>query len=160
MKIFLKLNLISEVKKKDLKLQLIKDIDLESMHSYSRCYALYLYKNNKNELVISELKQDLNKTKVVVISAGLNCYIKEFMKIIDEKVIVISNDLKFHNEICLGSLKEKDCYGDEKVVQFNKLFGGSVVEKTYSDCMSDTPIFKLANKKFLVRQNEIKEIFI
>lgn len=157
-KVFQKLGFLSNKKKKELKINLLSGLRKKKIKKYSNEFAELLYSHYLNSVVFEHFKEDTSKYSVVIISAGLDCYISEFIKRTGLNVSLISNILVFDNDICQGRLVGEDCYGHEKVVLFNKLYGGSQVYKTYSDCLSDKPIFNLASKKYLVNIDCVKEI--
>ncbi len=49
-----------------------------------------------------------------------------------------------------GFYKGQNCFGEEKVYRFNEELGGHI-DEFYSDSLSDTPLAKLADKAFLVK---------
>lgn len=49
-----------------------------------------------------------------------------------------------------GKLLSKNCYGEEKVVRFKKLYKNKKINNFYSDSKSDLPMAKIAKKSFLV----------
>jgi len=50
-----------------------------------------------------------------------------------------------------------NCYGNEKIVRIFKKYPDCVIEKFYSDSLSDTPLAHIAKKAFLIQKNVITE---
>ncbi len=87
----------------------------------------------------------------IIISASPHFLIDEICKRLDIKNVIASKvDVK------TGKYTGLNCYGDEKVVRFNKEFSGSIIENFYSDSYSDTPLANISNKAFLVTGDNIK----
>lgn len=53
-----------------------------------------------------------------------------------------------------GFYKGLNCFGEEKVLRFNDKLGGHI-DEFYSDSLSDTPLAKLADKAFLVKDETL-----
>lgn len=159
-KILQKMNIISWKFKKNIKIGLLKGLHKNKLELYSQKYANYLYEKESNWLVIDSINKNCEYEKIVVISAGLDCYISKYMQLICKDTIVISNNLEFVGNIATGKMLDKDCYGEAKVQFFKALYPNQKVVKTYSDCLSDMPIFMLAEKKYLVLSDEIRELKI
>jgi len=51
----------------------------------------------------------------------------------------------------------KNCYGEEKVLQFNKIYPRESIDSFYSDNKSDASLAHIAKNAFLVRGNIIKK---
>lgn len=59
----------------------------------------------------------------------------------------------FKHGRCSGRFKGKDCMGEQKVVLMNERFDKEKVYSiVYSDSLSDLPLFKWANKSFIVEK--------
>lgn len=54
-----------------------------------------------------------------------------------------------------GAIQGENCRGEEKVLRLESELGKVDVGSTYSDSLSDTPIFKLAKSAYVVRKNAI-----
>ena len=57
-----------------------------------------------------------------------------------------------------GKIYGENCYGEEKVIEFSKMFELKKLDTFYSDSLSDLPIMKKAKKAYLVNGDEITEI--
>ena len=53
-----------------------------------------------------------------------------------------------------GKIRGKNCHGREKVRRFQESYPDTAVNEFYSDSLSDEPMAKLAQKAFLIRENE------
>ena len=54
-----------------------------------------------------------------------------------------------------GKFTSNNCYGEEKVKRLNEKYAKIKVNKAYSDSLSDMPMLKLAENRFLVKKNKI-----
>ena len=98
---------------------------------------------------------------MIVISAGYEPYIKEFIK---NKAIVIANNFLYENDVFKGKIIGNDCYGQEKVKRLSELIPLKNIDYNqtcvYSDSMTDKPIFMLGKNKFFVDKELIRKINI
>lgn len=56
-----------------------------------------------------------------------------------------------------GIYDGKNCHGKEKVLRFNAVYGDSVIDKFYSDSLSDTPLAELAKEAYIVKGLKIEK---
>lgn len=56
-----------------------------------------------------------------------------------------------------GKYNGINCHGKEKVRRFYEVFGKADIDEFYSDSYSDTPLAEIADKAFIVRDNNIAE---
>lgn len=69
---------------------------------------------------------------------------------------VFGTDTNINN----GKITGKNCWGQEKVVRFEKEFGKDLILKTfYSDSLSDMPMMKKSEKGIFVKGNKRKIIY-
>lgn len=54
-----------------------------------------------------------------------------------------------------GKYTGLNCYGEEKVKRFHQEFGETAISKFYSDSLSDTPLAKLSEHSFLIRNQAV-----
>ena len=88
----------------------------------------------------------------VIVSASLSFIIKPIMETLNIKYWVATNfDTKS------GKIEGENCYGEQKVVEFSKLFELDKLDAFYSDSMSDLPLMKKEKKAFLVDGDKITE---
>lgn len=57
-----------------------------------------------------------------------------------------------------GQVRGKNCRGPEKVARLKKAMGAPQIRKAYSDSLADLPILNLAQQKYIVKANEIREL--
>ena len=89
----------------------------------------------------------------VIISASLGFILKPIMDTLN-----IKNWIATNYSIETGKIYGKNCYGEEKVVQFNKMFGEKTLEAFYSDSLSDLPMMRISKQAILVDGDNLKEI--
>lgn len=89
----------------------------------------------------------------VIVSASLSFILKPIMETLNVKYWVATNyDTKS------GKIIGENCYGEEKIIEFSKLFELKKLDTFYSDSLSDLPIMKKAKKAYLVDGDKITEI--
>ena len=104
----------------------------------------------KNKKHIKKFYLERQKDDDVVISASFDFLIIPFCHSIGIKnVIATKYDTK--NGCIIG----KNCKGEEKVKRFNEKYKNAKVSEAYSDSLNDIPMFKLAKKAYLVKNEEI-----
>lgn len=54
-----------------------------------------------------------------------------------------------------GTFEGDNCYGEEKLRKFRKVFPDAEIDKFYSDSVSDMPLAKIAHASYLVRKSKI-----
>lgn len=61
------------------------------------------------------------------------------------------------SRVCKNSGKTdgENCYGEEKVLRFYNMFPGGHIDKFYSDSLSDTPLARLADKAYIVKEDDL-----
>ena len=106
---------------------------------------------NKIKYWYSVQKQDDD----VIISASLGFIIKPVMQMLN-----IKNWIATNYNVHTGKISGENCYGEEKVKEFNKQFKNQKLEAFYSDSLSDLPMMKMAAAAYLVDGDNIKEIDI
>ncbi len=122
-------------------------------------YKFLKYVNNVDETVksfwethetnIKQFYKDNKKRGDLVISAS-----PEFLLApVCEKlgVTLIASRVNKHSGVYSG----ENCHGKEKVNRFNEKFEGAVIEKFYSDSVSDGPLAEMAGKAFMVQKERI-----
>ena len=89
----------------------------------------------------------------VIVSASLSFILKPIMATLNVKYWVATNfDTKS------GKIIGENCYGEEKIIEFSKLFELDKMDAFYSDSLSDLPIMRKAKKAYLVDGDTITEI--
>ena len=89
----------------------------------------------------------------VIVSASLGFIIKPMLEALNIKYWVAT---EFNTKT--GKIEGENCYGEEKIIGFNKLFESKYLDSFYSDSLSDLPIMKKAKKAYMVKGDEITEI--
>jgi len=157
-RIFHKINFHFLSEKKIL-LRGLKGITESKLNDYGSAFVDDYLQFNLNQKVFSRFKQHVLINDIVIInSGGYEIYLKYFaMKFVD--VHLFSTELEFRDGFCTGRIKGNECLGTEKVVkmltseflryEYEDIF-------TYSDSITDLPIFNLATKKVVVlKDNKI-----
>ena len=86
----------------------------------------------------------------IIISASPNFLLAPICNKLKIKYLIASQVDKFS-----GKYIGLNCYGEEKVKRFEKVFSLNCIDNFYSDSLSDTPIAKYAKHAFLVSKNSI-----
>ncbi len=107
----------------------------------------------KNANKIKDWYSYSRKDDDVIISASLSFIIKPVMEMLN-----IKNWIATNYNVKTGKIYGDNCYGEAKVVEFNRLYEGTNLEAFYSDSLSDLPMMKLAEKAYLVEGDKITEI--
>ncbi|MGN1013861.1 MAG: HAD-IB family phosphatase [Butyricicoccus sp.] len=95
--------------------------------------------------------QKLHKPDDVVISAS-----PEFLVAPACKMLGISNVMASRVDPYTGLYEGVNCWGEEKVRRFYEVFGdGTPIDAFYSDSLSDTPLARLAQEAWIVRDDQL-----
>ena len=89
----------------------------------------------------------------VFVSASLLFIIKPVLQMLNIKNYIATN-----YNVKTGKIYGKNCYGEAKVEEFKRVYPKAKLEAFYSDSLSDLPIMRIADKAFLVKGEEVKEI--
>ncbi len=92
---------------------------------------------------------DQKKDNDVIISASYEIWIKKFCDKLGIKYFIAT---KTDSN---GKIVGKNCKGDEKVIEFRKLFPNEKVECAYSDAKIDIPMFNIAKKAYVVKGDKL-----
>lgn len=88
----------------------------------------------------------------VIVSASLSFILKPIMETLNIKYWVATNfDTKS------GKIEGENCYGEQKIIEYSKMFEIKDLDAFYSDSLSDLPIMEKAKKAYLVDGNKITE---
>ena len=104
----------------------------------------------KNSCKIKKFYLEQKKSDDVIISASPRFLLEP-----------VCHSLGIRNLICsevdvkTGKFDGLNCWGEEKVVRFRKVFGNVSPEEFYSDSLSDTPMAKISKTAFIVKGEEI-----
>ena len=136
-------------------LYLIKVIEKEKFKSSffrflkridGEAYAKYFWQENEHK--IKDFYKKKHKKSDIVISASPYFLLEPIAKIYGFKLIATNMDIK------TGRIKGVNCYGKEKVKRLNAI-GIKSCDNFYSDSLSDLPMFKIAKKGYIVKQETI-----
>lgn len=89
----------------------------------------------------------------VFVSASLLFIIKPVLQMLNIKNYIATN-----YNVKTGKIYGKNCYGEAKVEEFKRVYPKAKLEAFYSDSLSDLPMMRIADKAFLVKGEEVKEI--
>lgn len=109
------------------------------------------WQHNANKIKDWYCKQ--KKDDDVVLSASLGFIVKPMLEALNIKNWVATN-----YNVRTGKIYGKNCYGEAKVEEFERLYKGQKLEAFYSDSLSDSPMMKISDKAFLVKKNDITDI--
>lgn len=109
------------------------------------------WQHNANKIKDWYCKQ--KKDDDVIISASLSFIVKPMMEVLN-----IKNWIATNYSIKTGKIYGKNCYGEAKVAEFNRLYKKQKLDAFYSDSLSDAPMMKISDKAFLVNGDEITDI--
>lgn len=107
----------------------------------------------KNANKIKDWYCNQKKDDDIIISASLSFIIKPVMDMLN-----IKNWIATNYSVKTGKIFGKNCYGEEKLVEFKRFYPKTNLDAYYSDSISDYPIMKFAKKAFLVDGDKITEI--
>jgi len=117
---------------------------INNLEEYMDKYVLRHQKNIKQFYL--EQKQDDD----VIISASFDFIVRPFCERLGIKHIIATEfDTK------KGKIIGKNCKGKEKIVRFKKVFKNPKVNEAYSDSLSDIPMFEIAKKAYLVKDDQL-----
>ena len=100
---------------------------------------------------------------IIIASGGYNSYLEVFGSAMDISIIV-STEILFRNNICMGLINGPDCLNENKKTKLLKVINWHSIDEAnsffYSDSLSDLPMFKIVKNGFLVSfsNNEYKLI--
>ncbi len=104
----------------------------------------------KNKRKIKNFYLAKKKDDDVIISASPRFLLEPICKELEIKHLICTEvDSK------TGKFLSLNCWGQEKVVRFEKEFKNAEVQEFYSDSYSDTPMANLANEAFLVKGEKL-----
>lgn len=55
-----------------------------------------------------------------------------------------------------GNFVSRNCYGEEKVKRFKKMYSTEKIDNFYSDSLTDLPLAQLAKSAYMVRGEKLK----
>lgn len=113
------------------------DIDIENFWKRNNKKIKQFYKNIKtdNDIVISASPEFL--LEPICNQLGIN-------KLIASKVDKLT-----------GKYDGLNCYAEEKVERFREIFSNEKIDNFYSDSLSDSPLANIADKAFIVKNEDL-----
>lgn len=120
----------------------VKHID--NLDEYMNEYVI------KHQKYIKKFYLEQKKDDDVVISASFEFIVKPFCDKLGIKTVIAT---KYDTK--KGCIVGKNCKGKEKIVRFNKVFNDYHVNEAYSDSLSDIPMFEIADKAYLVKDEDL-----
>lgn len=143
------------------KLLLLRGEDKSLVDHFSYLYAKRLQKFNRKKLIeVSHFFKE-KKYKIIIISAGYHSYIKEWAKLCNIEATIISNNLRYNENIFTGQITGDDCYGKNKLNFLKGYLNFQQIDwynsYTFSDHFSDKPIFDLVRNKIFVTKDISRE---
>lgn len=103
--------------------------------------------NEKNILDYYKAQQ---KEDDIIISASPEFLLEPICRRLGIKHLIASRVDRF-----TGKYTGENCWGKEKVVRLEEKYGISDCDEFYSDSYSDSPLAEIADKAFIVRQNDL-----
>lgn len=107
---------------------------------------------DKNENKIKEWYQKQQQVDDIIISASPFFLLEEICNR-NEIQFLIASEVDYHT----GEFLSSNCYGEEKVYRFKKLFPQKEIEVFYSDSHSDIPMAQLAKKAYIVKGERLSK---
>lgn len=141
-----KMKIISNTQLKIIGVKLfLKGKSKQYIHSAAKEYAKKIVLNE----IYSNFYLTTNPESRLIISASLEEYLNEIFQC--EKVI--GSSLLYEN----GRVKslEKNMYGKEKLITFQKMFHNSKIDKIYTDSYSDLPLIEKAEEVCIIKNGKI-----
>lgn len=108
---------------------------------------------NKNEKKLKKWYMEKEHDKDVIISASPEFLLKPVASRIGVKKLIAS---VVDSES--GKFLSKNCYGEEKVRRLNQEMGSCEILECYSDSYSDSFLFSISQKSYLVKGTRIIEL--
>lgn len=117
----------------------VKDIDYELevfwQQNYQRIYSWYDQIRQEDDVVISASPE--KSIALACQKIGIKYYMASLV------------DLK------TGKTTGENCYGEEKVRRFYEAFPDGVIDKFYSDSLSDAPLARMAKEAYLIQNGVV-----
>ena len=100
---------------------------------------------------INEWFLNLHKQDDVIITASPEFLVTEAASRIGVR-FVIGSKVDSHTGKTMG----ENCYGEEKVHRFKKMFGDLIPDQFYTDSFSDQPMMNYAREAYVIYKNQLK----
>ncbi len=109
----------------------------------------WMHNANKIQQWYTKQKKDDD----IIISASLLFIVKPAFEMLNVKNYIATN---YNTKT--GKIIGENCYGEAKRKEFERLYPKQTLDAFYSDSMSDSPMYIISNKAFLVTNGSVKEI--
>lgn len=142
-----------------LQVRMLKGVEETHLQRYATDYAQTLHNSINTEVLEAIKNHCADGDDVYIVSAGYTVYIASFVEQLHLPIKVIGSDFEVRDGKLTGRMKGKNCYGKHKVTKIREAIDlrqfDLSVSSTYSDCMSDKPLFELTqNRYFVYYKNE------
>ncbi|MFB1078178.1 HAD-IB family phosphatase [Photobacterium damselae] len=133
----------------------LEDFNIGAVRFNKKLIEEYLIKDVLNEIL--KLKEE--NYKIIVVSGGYDIYINNFFPdIIDN---VIATKILFKDGKCCGIFDGVDCLEDNKIIKIKDILDINDIDYeqsyTYSDSITDMPLFSLSKNKIVISKKESKK---
>lgn len=131
--------------------QLLRGEPIADVQEFARQYVIRL-RRLENPQILELLCRPEPEIEKVVVSAGLSLCIHAYIESLhlEFPVQVIANDLAIEGSVVSGVFSRQDCFGAEKVARLLEHFPTARIERSFSDSLSDLPLFRISEQPFLV----------
>ncbi|MBT7296744.1 HAD-IB family phosphatase [Candidatus Woesearchaeota archaeon] len=132
---------------------LTKNIHKDELFAYGDQFTKLHINGHERKRLLKLIENFIeNKTKVILISAGLDCYLSEYANSLG--VDLICNQLVYNGGLSVGKTKDPYCFGEDKVLLLRQVVDINQYDKDhiaiFSDSITDLPLFSLGNIKTAV----------
>ena len=154
-----KLGIISNSRAKEMLFnRMFKGLQLETFNKLCEEYAGRLKPNGAILHQIKHLQQQ--GVEIVIVSASIRNWIEPFAKRLSIRHIIATEiEIESENKLLTGKFNTPNCFGPEKVNRILQIFNLRDTEIwSFSDSMSDRPLFNISDYPFLVSGNKISPL--
>ena len=141
-----------------------KRLKLLKLFGLTKEYFEKILRYSEIKVIIDRINYHKKRGDLIIIaSGGYNSYLEVFGSAMDISIIV-STEILFRNNICMGLINGPDCLNENKKTKLLKVINWHSIDEAnsffYSDSLSDLPMFKIVKNGFLVSfsNNEYKLI--
>lgn len=125
--------------------------ELFSFVKYLKNFSEYMDKYVLSHIkYIKKFYLEQKKDDDVIISASFDFIIEPFCKYLGIKNVIATK-----YDVRNGKIIDNNCKGKEKIIRFKEIYKDENVENAYSDSLSDIPMFEIAQKAYLVKNEEL-----
>jgi len=166
--IFEKRSLLSELKiysSRKIELKCLSGLKRELLEEFGREFYQKVINVNFNPGVVSKLYElKSNGFQIIIISGALDLYLKYISEVLPVDFI-ISSELAFNNNKCLGNICGIDTIGIGKIEKLKMVYEKyqDINFKNsyfFTDGLEDAPLLKIVGNPFFVIKEDQKNLFI